>query len=196
MGRKHNSPPHAPRIGGRHQHRCFGIIRMRPKTPARPVQCYLVPKQEFPDQLIKRCHTPALPLGRTLYHNHKKTSDGRASLGRVRNGTFTICGPLWCQPDNPVLDSKNKLGTMFSICSYISRGGHVEGFRRGSSRIGFDFAVYRDGRGLGAAYSPTVRRSGTSVTPVRGYHRRLGKSRTATEMAAFRVDSSGLRHHH
>ena len=84
------------------------------------------------------------------------------------------------------------LGTKTEQCSsYVPNagGGHVEGFRGRGGGAGVDHAVRRDDRGLGPADPPIVRTS-----PDRP--RSLGKRGTAAWKGAFRVDTSGAKHHH
>jgi hypothetical protein len=84
---------------------------------------------------------------------------------------------------------------MFLLCSHIG-GGHVEDLCGRSSGAGVNHAVHRNDRGLGAADPP--------VLGVRGHRGHLfgdiadtlGKSGMVGAGRAFRVDSSGWKHHH
>ena len=72
-------------------------------------------------------------------------------------------------------------------------GGYVEGIRGRSGGAGVDHAVYRNDRDLGAIDPPALK-GGPGRDLGAGFV--LGKSGTAGRICAFRVDSSGRRHHH
>ena len=79
----------------------------------------------------------------------------------------------------PPLDSENKKGTMFFLCSHVG-GGHVEDIRGRGGGVGVDHAFRRDDRGLGAADSPALRQR-RALCPDRAGA--LGKSGTGAIIA-------------
>ena len=111
-------------------------------------------------------------------------------------------GSIFGTAPRPTLDSWNKKGTMFLICSYLGESSDVEDVCGRSRCSGVDYAVCRDDCGLGAADPPALTwvegRAGqgskrASASPLQVP---LGKRRMAGSRRAFRVDSASPTHHH
>ena len=68
-------------------------------------------------------------------------------------------------------------------------GGHVEGFRRRGGSAGIDYAVCRDDRGLGATYSPVLRRWSGPAWGKAGW--RLAVARSAWTPLVGRITIAG-----
>lgn len=143
---------------------------------------------EPPQALRQACPDPRRARWRAWRRRDRFRPSPSTLTKRFLSGSFFKLGP------QPSLDSKNKKGTMFLLCS-VWESDHVEDVCGRSRGFGVDFAVYRDDRGVGPGDPAALRLVGRTV-PMRPLLRPLGISRMVRPQGSFRVDSARPRHHH
>jgi hypothetical protein len=118
---------------------------------------------------------------------HAASVDARSRSARVPLTKRFFSGSFLKLTHYRLLTSGTKEEQCSSYVPTPMEAWHVEDIRGGGGGAGFDFAVCRDDRGLGAADPAALRRPGV---------RALRKKGTASNNCGLPVDTAGLRHHH